>query len=440
MSFGPSVRNGVALGLGSIPSLQNAPPYASLNLRFNETTTLDPRITFTRATTGTYVDSAGVLQTAAIDGPRFDYNQTTLAPLGLLIEEARTNSLRNNTMQGAVAGSPGTLPTYWGGIGAGLGTLAQTIVGTGTQNGIEYIDIRYFGTASTTSFGVQLESSTQIVAAPAQVWSSSLWFAIIGGSTAGINSIVQTIVERNISGAYLTQINGVDLRSSGSTITRSSVVGTLGNALTARVVSAVLFSFTIGGTVDITFRIGLPQMELGSGATSVIKTTATALTRAGEVAQMTGANFTDWFNAAAGTFVANYDTVDLVSATVVVGASGSTADNRILLIHNPGAIRRAFVATANVTIFNVIGGVLGSATTGVLGKFAIAYAQANFGACANGGTVAEQLSGNIPAPGALVKFNFGTNLTDGQHLNGHICSVAYYPRRLANAELQALTV
>lgn len=50
-------------------------------------------ITFTRASTATYFDSAGVLQSAAIDTPRFDYDPATLAARGFLIEEARTNLL-----------------------------------------------------------------------------------------------------------------------------------------------------------------------------------------------------------------------------------------------------------------------------------------------------------------------------------------------------------
>jgi len=434
MSFGPSVRNGVALGLGSIPSLQNAPPYASLNLRFNETTTLDPRITFTRASTGTYVDSAGVLQTAASNAPRFDYNPTTLAPLGFLIESSRTNSIRNNTMVGAVAGTPGTVPTNWTSIGSGLGTLTQTIVGTGTQNGIEYIDIRYFGTASTASYGAQFETGTQVVAAPAQVWTSSLWFGIVGGSTAGINTITQAIVERNLSGAYLTQI-GIDLKSSGSTMTRSSFVGTLGNALTARVVSAVIFGFAIGAAIDITFRIGLPQLELGFGVSSAIKTTTTALTRAADSPLMTGTNFSDWFNPVEGTFVVSYDAFNIATGAfpVILAASDYTVANRIQISYNQTS-RRAVVTVGGSNTFDVN---LGTGVNGMIDKSAIAYKADDFAACVNGGVVATDNAGAVPVVDRLVLGNY---LSGGSIVNGHLRSVAYYPRRLSNGELQALTV
>ncbi|MFM6192892.1 MAG: hypothetical protein ACKPFF_10615, partial [Planktothrix sp.] len=87
--------------------------YPTLDLNFALTKSLDPRITFTRASSGTYFDSNGVMQLASANTPRFDHNPNTKESLGLLIEEQRTNSIRNNTMQGAVAGTPGTLPTNW---------------------------------------------------------------------------------------------------------------------------------------------------------------------------------------------------------------------------------------------------------------------------------------------------------------------------------------
>jgi len=47
---------------------------------------------FTRASTGTYYNSSGVLVSAAINTPRFDYDPATLQLKGLLLEDASTNS------------------------------------------------------------------------------------------------------------------------------------------------------------------------------------------------------------------------------------------------------------------------------------------------------------------------------------------------------------
>ncbi len=50
------------------------------------------------------------------DVPRIDFRNAdgTLSSCGrLLLEPQRTNSIRNSSMVGAVAGSPGTLPTNW---------------------------------------------------------------------------------------------------------------------------------------------------------------------------------------------------------------------------------------------------------------------------------------------------------------------------------------
>jgi hypothetical protein len=54
---------------------------------------LDSRVTFTRSSTATYVNQIGLIQSAAVNEPRFDYDPVTLAARGLLIEESRTNLL-----------------------------------------------------------------------------------------------------------------------------------------------------------------------------------------------------------------------------------------------------------------------------------------------------------------------------------------------------------
>lgn len=94
-------------------------------------------VTFSRASAGTYFDSTGTLQSATTNAPRFDYNPSTLALRGLLIEDQRTNGIVNSTMQGAVVadgvemitgstfagGSGSTCPGWSTSFNGGTGTI-----------------------------------------------------------------------------------------------------------------------------------------------------------------------------------------------------------------------------------------------------------------------------------------------------------------------------
>jgi hypothetical protein len=104
----------------------------SLDLRFADNKSLvdavsgQNLITFTRASSATFIDSTGALQTAATDEPRFDHNPTTGESLGLLVEEQRTNLLLDSatlaTQSVTVAAVAHTLSFY----GTGTVTLSGT--------------------------------------------------------------------------------------------------------------------------------------------------------------------------------------------------------------------------------------------------------------------------------------------------------------------------
>jgi hypothetical protein len=79
-------------------------PNASYTASFL-TGSLPVGLTFTRASAGWRFDSAGTLQQAATDAPRFDHDPVTGAVRGLLLEPARTNSIRNSANGGAVVGT-----------------------------------------------------------------------------------------------------------------------------------------------------------------------------------------------------------------------------------------------------------------------------------------------------------------------------------------------
>ena len=405
-----------------------------LNLDFANTGVLDPRITFTRATTATYYDYAGVLRTAASGVPRFDYNPTTLVPQGLLIEEARTNSIRNNTMQGAVAGSPGTLPTNWAWSATTAG-LTVEVVGTGVEGGVTYIDLKMSGTADGTAFTLGFEPSSIVTASSGQTWTLSAYSRIVAGSLSNIVYNL-SITEQNggtvlTSGALAVTPTTAALNSQRFTFTR-----TLTNASTNNIRPRPRFD-TTAGAVDLTLRIGLPQLELGAFATSVIPTTTTALTRNADVASMTGTNFSSWFNASGGTVVTNFAFVGLksVAGQRIISFDDGSSDNLLIQVAQSNntlatsitdAGSSQMAATTPATTF--------AANTAY--KMGFAYALNNSVAAINGTAGTVDTSCTIPT--GITTFRLAAS-SAASTANCWYSRISFYPTRLTNAQLQALT-
>ena len=93
-------------GLGDqLYDLGGARPTLDLNFATNkslvDSVTGKTLVTHTRASSATYVDGDGVIQTASTDTPRFDHDPATGESLGLLLEEARTNLLPNSELDGS---------------------------------------------------------------------------------------------------------------------------------------------------------------------------------------------------------------------------------------------------------------------------------------------------------------------------------------------------
>lgn len=410
-------------------------PPPGLDLRFAETKSLTDwisgqnLITFTRASSGTYVGSNGVLQTATTNEPRFDHNPTTGESLGLLVEEARTNSVRNNTMVGAVAGTPGTLPTNWPYQIATNG-LAVSIVGTGTESGIAYLDWKISGT--TTALATADISFGRTAALTGQTWSSSVYVKLVSGSLSAVTNTFIRIVEEDASTNFITGSDGyLALPTSASLGTqRGSFTRTLsGGAATAFTRTNYAVTISSGSTVDITLRIGLPQLEQGAFATSPILTSGAAATRSADVASVN--TLTPWFNASEGTLYVEGSSSILARAMAVIddGSFNNRYQAAIASGYTPnfaavsgGAVSADIYTSALTQSSNV--------------KLAGAYRVNDFALSANGSAVVTDTSGALPV--GLTTLRLGAYSTGGI-LCGTIRRLIYWPQRLPNNSLVAIT-
>lgn len=389
---------------------------------------LDTRLSFTRASVAWAYNSAGVLTSYATDTPRFDYNPTTLAPRGLLVEEARTNSLRNNSMTGAAAGTPGTLCTNWTAAATAVG-ITRTIVGVGTVNGLPYIDVRYAGTATAGDTVLFFETTTGVATVNATTWSSTAFLALQGGTLTNV-TVKQGLRYRAAAGASIgTQMYETTIVPT-ATLTRYERSGTGSDATIAFVVASLTLTMA-SGAVDVTLRIAAPQLELGAFATSSILTTAATVTRAVDVGPVLTSTF--GFNAAEGTLFVVCTPVGVGSGLQTAIYMDDNTANERMGIRSSAASNSILVVDGGATQVNVG---IGTLVAGTKFKAAFAYKLNDFAGCMNGGTVQTDTVGTLPT---VTKMQIGTRTSGTEPLNGWYERVSYYARRLPNTTVQSIT-
>ena len=193
---------------------------------------------------------------------------------------ARTNSIRNNTMAGAAAGTPGTLPTNWSFVASGL---SATVVDVGVVDGLPYIDVQISGTTGATSSNLFFDTITGIAATNGQTFTLSFYTQLIGGSFTNVTSRSVNANAYNASSGFISGgvTSGTVTNSpiGQATLVRTSRPLTGANAALAYMRPSIAFAHSSGVAVDFTLRIAAPQFELGGGATSPIRTSGSEASR-----------------------------------------------------------------------------------------------------------------------------------------------------------------
>jgi hypothetical protein len=397
-----------------------------------------PAITFTRASNATFFDANGTLQTAANDTPRFDHDPASAGnpSRGLLIEESRTNSIRNSQAGGAVVGVSGTAPTNWDIVASGSG-LVREIVGSGVEDGLTYIDVKFSGTGSSDPIiQIRPETTTGVVSAVGQTWTASYYLRLVAGSTSGITSFATVWQERDATGASLTVTTSASFAAPTSAAlktNRISVVRTLTDASAVRLTNRLQITCQ-NAPIDITLRIAAPQLEQGAFSTSYIPTTNAAATRAADSAVVTP--ISSFYNQAEGTLFAEALRVTTPAAStfpIIASLNDGTVNNRIAFFSNSSRALRGQIAISGV--FSSMGS-SSAYTESAVFKLSLGY-QANNHAFACAGEIAgTNTSVGVPV---VSSFSIGADGGVANLWNGHIRKLAYWPKRLSNTLLQQLT-
>ena len=396
----------------------------SLVLDFAGTGTLDPRVTFTRSTTGTYYNSSGVLTTAAINAPRFDYNPSTLAPLGLLIEQLSTNLLLQsqnafNTASYTKIACTATDATITAPDGA---TTGSTL--TGTAGGYT----QYIQPTNATSLGISSASTNTISIYLKAGTISSVRFYMynaVGGASLYGTFNLTTLTGVAGGNAGTPTISIVD---AGNGWRRVAVTGNLGG-------SVGQFAIPVIYADNGTFYMYGFQAEALAFPTSYIPTTSAQVTRASDNASMTGTNFSSWYNNQQGTV---YSEIASFTTFAVGGNrvgwqidSGSGFTNRF--VYNQSSSAMTVIVGGSVQANFSIPAPAAKAFT----KNAFAYQTSLFNDSYNGTALSTITSGSIPTVSRLILGDDA--ISNSTPLNGWIKKFAFYPIAFTSSQNQALT-
>lgn len=408
---------GGGLGTGDIFTLSPA------SFDFSRTKTSDSRITFTRASSGTFVDADGLIKSATTNAARFDHDPVTGASLGLLIEEARVNKLTadlsvSSQVQGLTLSEDSSITNPDGTTGA----LKMTATAGSSRH-----DAQRQSTSETTNhaFSVFVKKGNHRYIGLCQGGQANNLHVIFDTDT---KTITDDGVHNN--GTYVS--SGFEEYANGWF--RIHVVGfTSGAGLRVFLAGSAsqngLKNWSASGD-EFAYVWGV-QKESGTFPTSYIPTSGSAVTRAADVAEITGTNFSSFYSQAKG--------------SVFVQASGATLTGNpsSLEIHDGTTNNRHTLDYGSGDITTVVGGASQSVlATGApsaaedVVKVAFAYGVNNFAASKDGGSIVSDTSGTVPTTSEM---QLGDDSAGTKSLNGHIKRLIYFPMRLADATLQSIT-
>jgi hypothetical protein len=387
-------------------------------------------VTTTRASTGTYFDSSGVMRTAANNVWRRDHDPLTREPLGVLIEEQRTNlALWSSEFTQASWTANSVVLTPNSSL-APDGTISLTKVvpeaGTGQYN-IFARPLLADNTQYTVSFFIKAAGYTwaHLRARSKDNLVPRAWFNLATATKGSASAEVVDYGVRSVGGGiclcWMVFNSGI-----GSTIQDVGVQVNNGD-LQANTTTDGVSGIYIWGA----------QLEVGAFPTSYIPTTTAAATRAGDGLSILNGWQSTWFNPAQGAFVAEYSSfsppanqielVDRSSAAVGLALFENSSGRLVLQTFSPGT-------STTQTLLPAI-------TRNSVHRAAAAYSLSEQALTVDGAAPVAGAKTASPIATGSQGVHIGRSLNSGgRYINGHIKRIQYFPRRLSNTELQSATV
>jgi hypothetical protein len=336
----------------------------------------------------TYVTTPGAYNATTSSpyfGPRLTYDPVTLASLGILVEEARTNiALWNRDLTNAV----------WVKVNT---TAAKTEVGIdGVANSASLITAT--APAATTLQTIVLSSSTR---------QQSAWVKRVTGTG---------VVNMTTDGVTWT---AVAVTADWTRVTIPAQAAVVNPVLGFQIM-------TSGDAIAVDF----VQNETGTGATSSIPTTTAATTRAADIAYVANLDTLPAFTVVAEgipSMPVGYGVVQTLA-----GYDDGTASNRVYVFRD--ATGSSALQFASSTGWSVLAA---NWAQGATGKAAFTSIQGRQAGSFNAGVV---LTGTSNQPANLSSLSIGVRSDRATSVfNGTISRIRIYNTALTDAQLQALT-
>lgn len=387
-------------------------------------------ITFLRSSVGTYVGADGLIKTAAVSEARFDHDPNGNC-LGLLVEEQRTNLYTQ---------SSDMYSSYWGPVNlirtpnatiAPDGTNTATLLVANTTNGTHTIKPNIAISTSFNTVSVFLKSNgDQYFMIRGDNQSNFCVFDLINGviaSSSTLNSTTASIMEYP-NGWYKCIV--------------SYIPAGVGNDPEFYLANSSTYNTaSFSGTGANGVYIWGAQLEAGAFPTSYIPTSGSQVTRQPDIAQITGTNFTDWYNATEGTIFTEFSAKGSNTAGypgVYWFNNNLTASRGFALLKETGPQTRVFQRGDDVVLKRV--SFSENIPDSTFAKASVFYTNSEIGGSQNN---EFQSPTSITSPYSVNRLYIGYHNSGGGvaplHLNSHIKQLIYYPARISDIKLQQMT-